>query len=83
MSELEKELFSYFTRLVRAPEEAAVPVVALARDLRPRSTQVGFATYQEQGMPALSKFPLPWNWGDSYDEALDVWPLHHLPGSLD
>eukprot|EP00438_Fugacium_kawagutii_P007882 Skav213957 [mRNA] locus=scaffold1979:252088:252765:- [translate_table: standard] len=73
MSSFEKDLFSYFTRLVRAPEEAAETAIALATAAtlpgrHPSGPQVGFANYWENGMPGLSKVPLPWNWGNSYDE---------------
>ncbi|CAK9090375.1 Dehydrogenase/reductase SDR family member on chromosome X (DHRSXY) (Short chain dehydrogenase/reductase family 46C member 1) (Short chain dehydrogenase/reductase family 7C member 6) [Durusdinium trenchii] len=80
MSSFEKEVFAYFTRLVQAPEEAAEPVVSLAtRSTLPGrgASQVGFSNYWEHGMPALSKFPLPWNGGTSYDEVMwaDLWSV--------
>lgn len=80
MSTFEKEIFSYFTRLVQAPEQAAEAAISLAtaETLPGRhagAPQVGFANYWENGMPSLSKFPLPWNWGNSYDEVIwgELW----------
>jgi len=82
MSSFEKEIFTYFTRLVQAPEEAAASIITLVTSSslpgrQPNTPQVGFANYWENGMPALSKFPLPWNWGNSYDEAVweQLWKL--------
>lgn len=80
MSTFEKEIFSYFTRLVQAPEQAAEAAISLAtKETWPGrhagAPQVGFANYWENGMPSLSKFPLPWNWGNSYDEVIwgELW----------
>ncbi|CAJ1423542.1 unnamed protein product [Effrenium voratum] len=72
MSSWEKEVMSYFTRLVEEPEAAAAIAVKLATGAEGampcRKPQVGFPNYWEQGQPALSKFPVPWNWSNSYDE---------------
>jgi len=67
--------FSFFTRLVEKPEVAAQVTVLLA------STPLGAlpcaspwpfnaGCYFERGIPAPSKFPVPWSWGTSYDERL-------------
>lgn len=73
MAQGDKDMLAYFTRVVQDPESAAELPVALATTcsaMPSRTPQVGYTGYWELGLPALSKFPLPWNWSSSYDEEL-------------
>lgn len=77
MSELQKGFMKYFTRLIETPEIAAKAPVRLAT--RPLGTlpcsvpAIGgnFGCYFFREFPVPSKYPVPWSWGTSYDEA--VW----------
>jgi len=73
MAQGDKDMLAYFTRVVQDPESAAELPVTLATTcsaLPSQKPQVGYTGYWELGLPALSKFPLPWNWSSSYDEVL-------------
>jgi len=61
------DFFSYFTRLVYEPEEAANLPIKLAT----LSTGIGTLGYWQDGGPSSSKVPLPWSPGTSYDQT--VW----------